>query len=207
MPKPVCAGGMFALSLSKAGAIAALCLFAVFGILAGEPSKSPGEVVFDQIIEDASARHGVDPLLVKALIWRESRFKPLCTGSCGEVGLMQIRACVAEDWALEHGKEIPAREELFSPSLNIEIGTWHLARALQRWKGSLRLALSEYNAGRRTLLKWLRKAGYDSCAAIEGTGVDGYVNAVREKYSEYSAIEAGEQILASAFPVPQLLIE
>ena len=47
-------------------------------------------VKYDAMIVDAGIRNGVDPNLLKAVIWRESRFDRTAIGSKGEVGLMQI---------------------------------------------------------------------------------------------------------------------
>src|ERR1700678_3990316 len=54
---------------------------------------------FDQLIRDASLKHGVDPMLLKAIVWRESAFKPEKVGTSGERGLMQVGEGAARDWA------------------------------------------------------------------------------------------------------------
>lgn len=107
---------------------------------------------FDPLIEAAARRHGLDPLLVKAVVWQESRFKPNVTGRSGEIGLMQVlveKGAVAQ-WASDHGRPLPPRSVLYHPSFNLEIGAWYLARAMRRWRGyegQMALALAEYNAG------------------------------------------------------------
>src|SRR5881394_2093226 len=53
----------------------------------------------DKVILAAGARYGVDPALIKAVVWRESWFNPRARGTSGEVGLMQIREPTAKDWA------------------------------------------------------------------------------------------------------------
>ena len=55
---------------------------------------------FDSQIRQAALKYNVSPALVKAVIWRESRFKPKARGSVGEVGLMQIRELTAQDLSL-----------------------------------------------------------------------------------------------------------
>ena len=61
---------------------------------------------FDSFILAAAKRYQVDPALVKAVVWRESRFDPDARGRAGELGLMQIRAAAAAEWAA--AERIPA---------------------------------------------------------------------------------------------------
>jgi hypothetical protein len=83
---------------------------------------------YDRLIREASLRHGIAPGLVKAIIWRESRFRPYTVGRAQEVGLMQITAGAVSDWHDWSGGIMPSRSMCFDPGLNIEIGTWYMAR-------------------------------------------------------------------------------
>jgi len=56
---------------------------------------------FDNLIRTVAAEHELDPMLVKAVIWRESRFDPRKIGSAGERGLMQVSERAAREWARE----------------------------------------------------------------------------------------------------------
>src|ERR1043165_6858468 len=53
----------------------------------------------DAAILAAARKYGVDPALVKAVVWRESWFNPHAKGRKGEIGLMQIREEAAGEWA------------------------------------------------------------------------------------------------------------
>ncbi len=115
---------------------------------------------YDRIIYEAAARHNVPPLLVKAVIWRESKFNHLARGNVGEIGLMQIRptrGAVAE-WVDGTGNPLPDQTALFIPELNIEIGTWYLARMVRKCsaypEAKYKLALAYYNAGESTAKRW-----------------------------------------------------
>ncbi|HWL53611.1 MAG TPA: lytic transglycosylase domain-containing protein [Chthoniobacteraceae bacterium] len=119
---------------------------------------------YDPLIEEAARKHGVDPLLVRAVVWQESRFHPDKTGGAGERGLMQVGEMAAADWVRIHKVETFAPTDLFSPSTNLEIGTWYLAQALRRWKerdDAVPFALAEYNAGKRRVDRWTTGEGGD----------------------------------------------
>lgn len=108
------------------------------------------EALFVPLAEAAAARHGVSPALVKAVIWKESRWLPTVTGGHGEVGLMQITQGAVDDWQRLEKQPPPRRGDLFKPELNIEIGTWYLAWTGKHWseyKSREILQLAEYNAG------------------------------------------------------------
>jgi soluble lytic murein transglycosylase len=121
--------------------------------------RSVDENRYDRCIYDAATRHNVPPLLVKAVIWRESKFDSLARGLVGEIGLMQIRPDMAVvDWTRDTGNPLPDQAALFVPELNIEIGTWYLSRGLREWDGypeaKFKLALAYYNAGGTNARRW-----------------------------------------------------
>ena len=146
---------------------------------------------FDKIIANTAKRHDIDPCLVKAIIYRESRFNQNARGSKGEIGLMQIRKDFsAEDWSREFNMGIPSEGVLFSPEMNIEIGTWYLARAVRRWDGydnPFEMALAEYNAGYSGMKKWIPPSpGQNIVDFITFEPTKEYVKAIMKKYREYS---------------------
>jgi soluble lytic murein transglycosylase len=111
----------------------------------------------DELITRIATKQGVDPMLVKAVVWRESRFSPGKIGAAGERGLMQVGEAAAKEWAAAHKVEVFVYADLFDAKTNLEAGTWYLARALDYWKDRddpLPFALAEYNAGRSRVEKW-----------------------------------------------------
>lgn len=145
---------------------------------------------YDVLILDAARRNQVDPRLIKAVIWRESRFDPSATGKAGEVGLMQIMQDRAvADWAKAHGRDIPSKGSLFHPALNIEIGSWYLSRAVRRWsryKDCYPLALCEYNAGLTRANRWKpADPNGDVRSRISISSTLSYVNTVMDRYETY----------------------
>lgn len=120
----------------------------------------------DDSIRTVAAQYGVDPMLVKAVVWRESRFDAHKYGSAGEHGLMQVTERAAGEWAQENKVENFRVEELFDPKVNLQAGTWYLARALGHWKNQvdpIPFALAEYNAGASRAQRW---AGGNDAAAV-----------------------------------------
>ncbi|MEI8233707.1 MAG: transglycosylase SLT domain-containing protein [Verrucomicrobiota bacterium] len=113
---------------------------------------------YDAMIADAAAKNGVDPLLLKALVWRESEFHPHKTGASGERGLMQVSQAAAGDWVRAHKAETFQPADLFSPRMNLEIGAWYLKQKLNRWAAKddpVPFALAEYNAGGTRVDHWI----------------------------------------------------
>src|SRR5207244_6549619 len=71
--------------------------FAYFVLLSGDPIytfyewMSPARFQqYDRLIRAVAVEHQLDPMLVKAVVWRESRFDPKKYGSHGERGLMKV---------------------------------------------------------------------------------------------------------------------
>ena len=151
---------------------------------------------FNKLIEEIAAQNSVDPFLVKAVIRRESKFDPDAYGSHGEIGLMQVTEAAGWDWASATGRRDFGRDALWDPRVNIEAGTWYLARALGRWSDKdmderIPFALAEYNAGWGNVLRWLPH-GHDTTAAefigaISYPNVRGYVSDVMDNYQMYKA--------------------
>jgi soluble lytic murein transglycosylase len=108
------------------------------------------ETRYDPQIVLLANLYGVNPALIKAVVWRESRFNPTARGRVGEIGLMQIRPLTAEEWAhAEHRGRFQG--DLFAPQLNLQVGTWYLGKLLKRYERTdnpAAYALADYNAGR-----------------------------------------------------------
>jgi soluble lytic murein transglycosylase len=112
----------------------------------------------NEAIYAAAARYGVDPSLVKAIVWRESRFRPNVRGRAGELGLMQIRDVAAQEWADAEHVEPFVHEHCLDPRTNTLAGTFYLAKLLKRYRSTddaVPYALADYNAGRANALKWM----------------------------------------------------
>ena len=124
---------------------------------------------FDKLIAAAASRYQIDPALVKAVIWRESRFDPDARGRAGEMGLMQIGEEAAQEWASAERLGGLESEACFDPATNILAGAWYLKKALRRYSRTddpAPYALADYNAGRGNVLKWLDGAAATNSAVF-----------------------------------------
>ncbi len=146
----------------------------------------------DTVIRSAAARYGVEPALVKAVVWRESRFQPAARGRAGEFGLMQLQEAAAVEWAeAEHISGFD-HQNCFDAATNTLAGTWYLGKLLRRYTKTdkpLTYALADYNAGRGNVLKWAKgEAATNSAVFLEQIGFPGtraYVQEVTARYEHY----------------------
>ena len=137
--------------------LAALMLVYAIGILVHLIAGSSSASSYDNMISSSARRHALPPGLIKAVIRQESKFRPWAAGHAGEIGLMQITRRAVTDWENHTGRRCEYNGMLRNPRLNIEIGSWYLGRAFDRWleyRDAEALALAEYNAGRSSALKW-----------------------------------------------------
>jgi len=93
---------------------------------------------WDSLIEEISARHGVDKDLVTAVIARESAGNPNAVSHKGAKGLMQLMDGTAKEMGVRYS---------FSPAENINGGVKYLKKMLEMFDGDEKLALAAYNAG------------------------------------------------------------
>ena len=155
------------ISVHRTQAVLLLLIFAAVGIVLGCCVCNVGtravDLVdrssrYDKLIVKYGRKNHVDPTLLKAVIWKESNFDQNSRGSKGEIGLMQLLPDGAvKDWEERFQQKVPSEGALSYPETNIEIGSWYLGRALERWKEYSEceaLALCEYNAGLQRTNVW-----------------------------------------------------
>src|SRR4051795_8084572 len=112
----------------------------------------------EDIIRQQAHDKGVDPALVAAVIYQESKFRDR-TSSAGARGLMQITPDTARFIAKNSGGTRFTIEDLGTPQINIAYGVWYLRYLLNRYDGDTRLAAAAYNAGMVNVDRWVAKAG------------------------------------------------
>lgn len=100
-----------------------------------------------------ASQQGLDPHLLAAVIFVESRFRPGARSDVGARGLMQLMPETAADVAQRHGRGELLPEQLDDPTLSIELGSLYYAELKGRFRDPER-ALAAYNAGPTVVEKW-----------------------------------------------------
>lgn len=132
-------------------------------------SNSSGNADIDTLIEQYSAKNGLDSAFVKAVIKQESGFQPKVTSHCGAMGLMQLMPATASSLGVK---------DAYDPEQNIAGGTKYLKGLLDRFGGDKSLALAAYNAGPNAVAK------YNGIPPYKET--QNYVKNIMSMYQKYS---------------------
>jgi len=128
-------------------------------------SKRPTRDQIMSMIEESSAKYGVDSKLVKALVQQESGFNPNAKSKVGALGLMQLMPSTAKGLGVT---------DPMDPKQNIEGGVKYLKSMLDRFHGNTILALAAYNAGPNAVSK------YDGVPPYKET--QNYVKSILKNY-------------------------
>lgn len=155
---------------------------------------------YETQIVAAAKRYRVDPLLIKAVIWQESRFDRNAKGRAGEIGLMQVMELTGEEWAEAERIRGFSKSYLWNPTENIQAGAWYLAKCLKRYTNTdnpIPYALADYNAGRTHVLRWNKgQAATNSTvflAQMDYPGTRRYAQNIMERYTYYQR-RAGRRV-------------
>jgi soluble lytic murein transglycosylase len=112
----------------------------------------------DDIIRQQAADKDLDPALIAAVIYEESRFRDQ-TSHAGARGLMQITPDTAAFIAKHSGGYRFEQTDLATPQINIAYGSYFLRYLLDHYDGNEGAALAAYNAGIGNVDKWVAEAG------------------------------------------------
>jgi soluble lytic murein transglycosylase len=144
----------------------------------------------DDIIRQQAADKDLDPALIAAVIYEESRFRDQ-TSHAGARGLMQITPETADAIAKHSGGSRFKQSDLASPQINISYGAYYLRLLIDHYGGSETLAIAAYNAGIGNVDRWVADAGgadeFDHANDIPFPETRAYVENVTERRAEYRA--------------------
>ena len=144
-------------------------------------------------LTEAADRYGLDRYLVAAVIDTESGFRPEAVSQDGACGLMQLLPMTAEWIDFRRGTTLP-ENGLFEVGTNLDYGCWFLSYLLERYGGSVKNALTAYNAGHNRLDSWLETGADENgeLKEIPYPETRNYVDKVLKSYEIYRELYAEE---------------
>ena len=101
-------------------------------------------------------QNNLDPALLAAVIYQESKFDTGARSSSGAIGLMQLTPATARGIAIRTGGSAFRTADLYNPEINIRYGAWYLENLFLKYRNE-RLVLAAYNAGQGNVDRWRAK--------------------------------------------------
>ena len=108
---------------------------------------------YEQIVRGHAKNYDLDPALLAAVIYTESRFNARAESAAGAIGLMQLLPETARGIAVRTGGKAFVVSDLYVPELNVRYGAWYLRNLLDRY-GDEGTALAAYHAGQGNVDRW-----------------------------------------------------
>jgi soluble lytic murein transglycosylase len=119
------------------------------GVFLSEPDwylRARYPLRYEHIVRGHAENYRLDPALVAAVIYQESKFDPDARSDSGAIGLMQLLPETAEGIATRTGGSRFEVNDLYDPELNVRYGSWYLRNLLDKY-GNEEDALAAYNGG------------------------------------------------------------
>ena len=173
--------------------IATLAGLGVAFLVAREPvEKGLREITLplrhEDIIRQQARDKGLDPALIAAVIYQESKFEDR-TSAAGALGMMQLLPDTAHFIASKTGGTQFTTQDLSTPQINIAYGSWYLRYMIDRYDGNQVLAIAAYNAGEHNVDTWVERAGgsgnFDASRDIPFPETRHYVASVLDHEKKY----------------------
>ena len=108
---------------------------------------------YSEYIRVHAEAHHLDPALMAAVIYQESKFQPSVESSSGAIGVMQLTPDTAGGIAIRTGGNAFRTSDLYNPEINIRYGAWYLDNLFAKYHDE-RLVLAAYNAGQGNVDRW-----------------------------------------------------
>jgi soluble lytic murein transglycosylase len=108
---------------------------------------------YEQVVRGHARNYRLNPALLAAVIYTESKFDANARSNAGAIGLMQLLPETAKGIAQRTGGARFVVSDLTNPEINVRYGAWYLRHLLDRY-GDERTALAAYNAGQANVDRW-----------------------------------------------------
>jgi soluble lytic murein transglycosylase len=108
---------------------------------------------YKAIVVAHARNYELDPALLSAVIYSESKFHASAKSRTGAIGLMQLEPDTAKGIALHTGGSKFHVSDLYDPEINVRYGAWYLHHLIAKYHDE-RLALAAYNAGQQNVDRW-----------------------------------------------------
>lgn len=139
-----------------------------------------------------AAANGLDPYLIASLIRQESEFNPNAVSRANAVGLMQLLPKTGRVVAKQERVKRYNSSQLFTPAMNMQLGTRYFRGMVDKFGGSFEYALAAYNAGSDRVEEWLGQGKYrdpqEFVESIPFTETREYVQAILRNASVYKQL-------------------
>jgi soluble lytic murein transglycosylase len=171
---------------------AVLALGVAFLVVRAPVEKGIREITLplrhEDIIRQQAREKGLDPALIAAVIYQESKFEDR-TSSAGALGMMQLLPDTAHFIASRTGGTRFTTQDLSTPQVNIAYGSWYLRYLIDRYRGNETLAVAAYNAGEHNVDSWVQRAGgessFDPSRDIPFPETRNYLQSVHDHRKQY----------------------
>jgi soluble lytic murein transglycosylase len=175
--------------------VGAFCAAVISGLGENVAREITLPLKHEDIIRQQAHDKNLDPALIAAVIYEESRFRDQ-TSHAGARGLMQITPQTADAIAKHSGGTRFRQSDLAEPQINISYGAYYLRLLIDHYGGNETLAIAAYNAGIGNVDRWVAKAGgpdeFKSTEHIAFPETRAYVDNVLERQGDYRANYASE---------------
>ena len=141
---------------------------------------------YRQIVRGHARNYDLEPALLAAVIYQESKFDADAVSASGAVGLMQLLPSTGQGIADRTGGDSWKPEDLRNPELNVRYGSWYLRHLLDKYEDE-ELALAAYNAGQANVERWSEQG-----VGIQFDETRHYVERVQELKEIYARNYAAE---------------
>jgi soluble lytic murein transglycosylase len=108
---------------------------------------------YETIVRGHAKNYDLDPALLAAVIYQESKFRAHARSSSGAIGLMQLLPSTAKGIAVHTGGSRFQVSDLDNPEINVRYGAWYLRHLIDKY-GDVDTALAAYNAGQENVDQW-----------------------------------------------------